>query len=264
MKIIKTYSIRTLFILLLVSGQLNAQIELLNENFDSSIPLNWTQWSPGFGSWNHSADEGVNSSGAAFSFAFSSDPSQNVWLQTPWLDLTQVSNPILEMSGRIDATGTIPPELTFWYDNGGGWVLINTGWTFSAMVWEDKTADLSSFSNESNIRFSFGAEYPDSGSSGGFVMVDNVKVSGQSTAGLMTMDPNGIRVYPNPVEDELNVTGAGGGDRFSLYTMDGRLLMNDVDLSTGSIQFGHLSSGIYRAVIRNSSGVISTINVRKK
>ena len=54
-----------------------------------------------------------------------------------------------------------------------------------------------------------------------------------------------VKVYPNPAQQEVTVTGAGANDVVSIFTQTGRLVISDTKLSAGKLDVKDLKEGIY-------------------
>jgi hypothetical protein len=235
----------------------------LEEDFETGIPANWTQWSGEGIQWIDNSTLGTNDSGCAIADFGSSSEEGSTWLQTPFMNLSLLANPEITLSAAEHANNFAAPEFSLWYDIGNGWVEINTGWKIisnggallypnghSAVVWNDLTYDLSSLSSETNIRFSFGAYFPN----GGWVLLDNVNIHGTgSTTSIESqkLDKN-ITLYPNPAIDYLNVqTGSISPIQLSIYSIDGKKLKTIEQPSIGEggndyrIDLNELNSGVY-------------------
>jgi hypothetical protein len=157
----------------------------INENFNSGIPGNWTQWSTSGITWTGNSTLGVNSSGCAIADYSSNSNAGTAWLQTPFMNLSTLSSPEINFSVALVGNNTNPPDVLLWYDNGGGWTQLNS-WgsgitqTFDNnppldagnVTWVNLNYSLSSLANNTSIRFSFGSDF----TNGGWVLVDDVVI----------------------------------------------------------------------------------------
>jgi hypothetical protein len=55
----------------------------------------------------------------------------------------------------------------------------------------------------------------------------------------------GIKIYPNPVSDYINVTGITGNATFELYSLQGVLLVSKTLIANEHVDFSGLSNGVY-------------------
>ena len=101
----------------LISGFSHSQ--LINENFNSGLPGSWTQWSGDGITWTASASLGVGESGCAVADYSSASDAANAWLQTPWINLTELEDPEIIFSTAAVQNNFVPPTVSLWYDVGG-------------------------------------------------------------------------------------------------------------------------------------------------
>lgn len=160
--------------------------QLLDENFDNGLPGNWTQGSADGISWTSNTSLGVGSSGCAIADYSLSSASGNAWLQTPFMDLSTLTNPEITFSVALVANNFVAPDVSLWYDNGAGWVQL-TSWGNNIsqtadlsppldganVTWVDLNYDLLAVANNTNIRFSLGSDF----TNGGWVLVDDVVIA---------------------------------------------------------------------------------------
>jgi hypothetical protein len=63
-----------------------------------------------------------------------------------------------------------------------------------------------------------------------------------------------IKIYPNPTEGEVRVTGLASGDRIKILTQMGHLVYSEVvKESSSNFSLGHLANGIYKITIENEN-----------
>lgn len=155
--------------------------QLINEEFNTNLPSNWTQW--GIVTWGHN-----NNFNCAEAYA--SGVTGSGWLQTPFVNLTQLTNPKLSFKVASIRDNFIAPNVSLWYNTGAGWQFLerwgggNNVTTIpqtadfippldsANVTWVTIDYDLSALANNTNIRFSFGADYDAGGT--GWVLVDSV------------------------------------------------------------------------------------------
>lgn len=205
-----------LFGCILGSISVFSQTVLFEENFDSGIPGEWTQWSDDGIVWTADDALGTGGSGCAVVDQGESSEDGNAWLQTPFMDFSSATDLEITFSAALVRSVFITPSVSLWYDDGGGWeFLSNWGMEFGDfdntiettgphgvplgaedVTWNTNlTFDLSEFDGVSSVRFSFGADYEN----GGWVLIDDVEITGMNsgTSGINQED-NQLVVYPNP------------------------------------------------------------------
>jgi len=168
----------------------------INENFNSGIPVNWTQWSTDNITWTTNGTLGVNSTECAIADYSSNSNAGASWLQTPFMNLSTLSNPEINFSVALIGNNTTPPDVSLWYDNGGGWTQLNTwgsGITTTIdnsppldaanVTWVNLNYSLSSLAANTNIRFSFGSDFVN----GGWVLVDDVIIQPGTAPSVNTL-----------------------------------------------------------------------------
>lgn len=218
---------------------------ILSESFETEIPSEWTQNTNDINQvlvWEWNGDGlGEESIGCAFVNNGDTFNGGDVWLETPFVDLSNYEN--IEIGFDFSMATAFPTDtystFSFGYDDGTGWqfienwgvlgsvaeniisndVLFNiVGADFSQLLaedltWEPVDLDLSFLSGSSSVRFSFGAESAGPGASGygDWFFLDNIVVSGDLTANsILNQDSSNstvtVNAYPNPCTGMLNVS----------------------------------------------------------
>lgn len=218
----KTSYTKILAILFFLILNLNVFSQIKNlpysENFSSGIPDNWTQNSPGGVTWasvegKAVADMGETSGGAA-----------TAWLQGPALNLTSVSNPVLRFKVRLYRKQFIAPSVSLWYSIAGSqWSFVDSwgksGTPNSTAAMNEEvllSASLSRFSGQTNIRFSFGADF----TNGGEVTIDEVSFTSGATYIIDGKIENTISISPNPGDGLFNVKVREGAKNIKIDIID--------------------------------------------
>ena len=77
---------------------------------------------------------------------------------------------------------------------------------------------------------------------------------------------NAISVYPNPVEDNLYITNRHQENLYiSLYDVNGRLLMKDMEVGNNPIDVSEISTGLFFTKVKDQNGkVLKTLKIIKK
>lgn len=145
-------------------------------------------------------------------------------LISPSYDLSTVSSPILRFKvAHASKTNANDDRLFVWWslDCGQTWFLrlpltkatLRTTtnkpsfWTPTASEWEEKTVDLSSIANETNVRFKFVFE---SGSaingSGNNLYLDDINIDGITSVKDLDENISSFSVYPNPTNSSAVIS----------------------------------------------------------
>lgn len=240
----------TLFFLTL--GIIPLGLTQLNEDFNSGIPANWTQWSGDGITWTSSATLGVGGTGCAIADQGASSNMGVAWLHTPFMDLTQLTSPEITLSAAVVQNNFTAPTFSLWYDIGGGWNQITTGWAPTQSTdlsppldaaninWNNLSMDLSAFGTSTNIRFSFGSDF----SNGGWVLVDDVVISGSSVVQVASITVQGQGGVST-------ITTAGGNLQMEETVLPGNASDNTVAWS--------VTNGTGSAIINPSSGLLIAV-----
>lgn len=235
------------------------------ENFNAGIPANWTQWSGDNITWVWDSSLGTNSSGCAIADQGDNSDAGSAWLQTPFMNLSQLVNPELTVSGAVVQNNFGMPSLSLWYDIGSGWVEFTTNWTltgsydlappldFANVNWNDLVFNLASVSSSTNIRFAFGSDFQN----GGWVLIDNFEIieTGSSSGVDENELSNLIQAYPNPASDIItfDCTTLEKLTSVEIFSLDGKSVfkttINDTKLTLDVSDF---ERGMY---IVNFTGV---------
>ncbi|MDG1148627.1 MAG: DUF4465 domain-containing protein [Crocinitomicaceae bacterium] len=106
-------------------------------------------------------------------------------------------------------------------------------------------------------RIQFELESSDIGDFGmntpGYYVIDNV-VS-DFPVGLIENEALTVSVYPNPVNNFLNIEGENG--MLTLTNLNGRVVLSQEHTGTSKVDFSNLSNGVYILSVTNSSGRFS-------
>ncbi|MCH2233340.1 MAG: T9SS type A sorting domain-containing protein [Crocinitomicaceae bacterium] len=72
---------------------------------------------------------------------------------------------------------------------------------------------------------------------------DSIPANCTATAGFEDLDSKQYSIYPNPANDDLNITGLTGNENFSIFSVKGELIVQYTNQE--SINISALSKGIY-------------------
>ena len=234
---------------LLLSTTGIAQLELLNENFSGGIPATWAIVDDGntpndavsqfTEAWIYYESE--DDSSAASTSYFEPIDTASRWLITPKISLMTFSKLIWE-SRSVDAS----------YPDGYVVLISNTDSLTGSFtdtlavvdaanpVWEKfgVLLDTAGYANE-DVYIAFVNNTYD-----GFILeLDDIKILSDDNASIKEVKQEYLDVYPNPVNETLNVKyQLNQGEFFSLFDMRG---MEVVRSYSNSIDVSFLPSGIY-------------------
>ncbi len=84
------------------------------------------------------------------------------------------------------------------------------------------------------------------------------------TVDIPEISSNNIKIFPNPANSTLHVTGATLENTFSLYNFLGQQILQQTFTNTATINTEQLAVGIYFYELRNDKGIIKTGKVVKQ
>ena len=252
--------------------------QLIDENFESSLPDDWTQWSEDGISWTTSSDLALEGFECAIVDKGTESDMGTTWLQTPWLDLTTLESPTLTFSTALVQNNFMPPSISLWYDTGEGWTFI-TNWGSEwgddvdntietsehfmpplapeSVEWEDGiSVDLSPYEGFSAIRFSFGADFIN----GGWVLLDSVVINSENldNSGIDVIEEKQLDVFPNPTTGIVKLRkNQIQLNELKIYNAAGQLVENSSITNQGEFVVVDLSSadkGVYVLSVITTDG----------
>lgn len=211
-----------------------------------------------------------------------STPGLKDELITPSYDLSNVTNPVFKFKvafARRASTNT--DRLFVWWslDCGETWTLklplggnslFTTGlktsfWIPTSSEWVEKSIDLSTISNETNVRFKFAFE----SGGGNNLYLDDINIDGLSSIGEQYDNISNFVIYPNPAKSNaiISFNLTKNVDNLSVVVKD--LLGKDVTSIINGQSFtagkytlsidenNQLSSGVYFVQFRADNNVIT-------
>jgi hypothetical protein len=255
-------------LLLSVSGFVNAQSELLNEDFSNGLPSTWTVY-----------DLDGNTPGNSI-FA-------NAWVtyQTPFDTCVASTSYYVDDNGDEDSTGTsadylVTPRvslLTFgnmlqWDAKSGdgsypdGYeVYVSTTDSlvanFTTQIklvhsekpyWKSYSINLADYGFVNQDVF---VAFKNSTKNGYVLQIDNVRITGDDPANIENKENDiQIDIYPNPTTDLLNIKG-DVVQSIEVYSISGQLMMSVNQVN--QIDVSNLSRGAYYVKVLTSNGVVT-------
>jgi hypothetical protein len=92
-------------------------------------------------------------------------------------------------------------------------------------------------------------------SGSGVIYVDNVLFHNVVT-GLETIQASDLKLYPNPVQNELSITHSENIVSIQIYSLTGETILVQKEMKAAKIDVSHLESGMYVCVMENINGDI--------
>ena len=98
---------------------------------------------------------------------------------------------------------------------------------------------------------------------GGEVLLDNVAVtlldSNGNTLGVVALTESSFSVYPNPVQNTLNVSAGVSVDQISIFDLTGREVLRAApNASAFSLDVANLNKGLYLVSLKAGDKEITT------
>ncbi len=264
----------TLFIALASTAFSFAQINILNEDFQTGFPVNWTivdvdqhipaaQVAEYTSAWiiKQDPDNTIDSVISSTSFY---DPAgqANKWLITPPLTLGNYGNILSWEAKSHDPSypdnykillSTTDNQIESFIDTVRLVVLENPEWTtreinLSDLGFNGQTVYLA-FVNHTNDGFK--------------LYLDDIRVRKDDPVGIEEIAEIDAQVYPNPASENFRIVSKSQIDKVFIYTSEGKLISETAYQNGTSIDIKNLDQGIY-FVKMQSAGQFKTVRLIKK
>jgi len=231
-------------------------------NFNN--PTGWDNID-GFTTWNVYPNHGNPSYGIVRSF----NTNQADSIKSPASDLISVpENGILEVDVRVMAFSLYPSSFATLTATGEFAIRATDGVTTSTIVtmnaanqnidtnWITLSGSLQEFAGSEIRLIVAGKSGTQPVNEAYFIDVDNIKVLDGSSVGIRAFDENTIRIFPNPTQRELQISGLSGVANISIIDVTGQVVhtLQCNNHSSATIDISVLSAGIYFATFNNSAG----------
>lgn len=242
----------------------------LVQDFDQGLPNSWLQYSNDSIFWSGNDSLGINGSGCAVAdFSFNSTMGASI-LYTPFVDLSGVSDPQVSFSIALTGIFFVAPELTLWYDLGGGlspqkigsWGAFTADSTIAFSfdhsppldsmntTWVHLTVDLPQLANVPSVSLGFSADFPN----GGWVLLDNLTVQSASI-GLKEYEGS-FDLYPNPTKGTLSVNhNLMDVEKIEVHNLMGQLLKSYPASENSLINLSAYPKGVYTISLITANGL---------
>ena len=83
----------------------------------------------------------------------------------------------------------------------------------------------------------------------------NGRLEVTNNTGIETVENNNIKIYPNPVKDELYITTESSVTKVEIYNADGKLVIQENNF-TGKVNVSSLAKGVYVVTIYMTQGTV--------
>jgi hypothetical protein len=245
------------------SSELTAQIDLLNIDFQSGIPTNFTivdadlntpdiQVSEFTSAWisYDDPDSSINKVAASTSF-FSIEDTASRWLITPALQLGNFGN-FISWNAKshdpsfpddyyilVSTTGIQPSDF---FDTIGYVEEENFEWTN-----REVNLSLESY-NSQQIYIAFVNRTYD-----GFKLyIDDIKVRKEDPVSIAELADLSFKVYPNPFKNQLTIESEVAIDKVRIFSINGTLLLETGDKN---LDLAHFEKGYYFVQITSGTKI---------
>jgi hypothetical protein len=238
----------------------NAQIEILNTDFQVGIPSNYSIVDNDGNTPDSSVlnfdnawisiqdpNDSLNYVAGSTSF-FTPIGTASRWLITPKLNLGTFGNTIQWRAKSHDAS--FPDDylvlvsktdslISSFYDT-IDWVIEES------FEWNTRSVDLSSLGyNNENVYIAFVNNTND-----GFKLyIDDIQVLKETPAGITEHDKYQLSVYPNPTTDFLTLNTELKNTKIKLTTLDGQLI--EIPKQENKLDFRRILPGVYLLTVEN-------------
>jgi|GEM_PF-423232 len=181
------------------------------------------------------------------------------WLISPTLNLSSVSGSVeLSFDFLMSYYWMVDPydgaDLMVKISTDGGttwnevWKEENFG-TFDNWTWYTVNLILNNLSGQSNVKIAFNF-YGDDGAQ---VNIDNISLS--PATGIQEIDPNQVKIYPNPSNGVVNIVAAETS-HITIYDMVGKLIDSHYVTENEMLTI-HQLSGLYVVKVETEKGISS-------
>ncbi|WP_230034267.1 fibronectin type III domain-containing protein [Chryseobacterium sp. Bi04] len=150
-------------------------------------------------------------------------------------------------------------------DGGTTWTVLNT-WTAAngpSNALNTYSLDLTGYTNPNTIFAFYGSSGTVDDLEDYDFFIDNFKISAAQLATSETKVKEGLKVYPNPFTDNINISDVSQVKSVSVIDLAGRVVKT-IESPSSVLQLGDLNHGMYLAVLYMKDGSKQTFKVIKK
>jgi hypothetical protein len=249
---------RLLLFILFAFSFVNAQI-YVTESFESNFPVGWTTTGATYPA--ERVSEPSYSCGGNFSMASTCNPSN------PWVMIVTPS--YVSNGNEINVNFQYRPKYSFggtariYYElnNSGTWNQIAALATSSTSCnYVSSSIANGAVTSGTSVKFRFQLNYQ-AGATNALVYIDNVNIS-QATLSISDFTQNNLEVaiYPNPVNDILNIDTKEEVLSVEVFALQGQKVMSSKE---NKINVSELPAGIYLVRIQDVNNNIATKKIIK-
>jgi hypothetical protein len=178
-------------------------------------------------------------------------------LTSPLMDLTSYSDPHLNFVKWFYCYFGATPDDTLEVIVSNGLTSVSVSKTGSNMsdfaFWEPvsiRLQDYIAITNSMTVKFNVSDLNPDVNITE--AGIDYFFISNENTLDSDVLSNDEILIYPNPFQDQLNVTGLEIGDELFMFNINGQLLLSEkVEKEHVGLSLEALNSGIYFVKVKN-------------
>lgn len=98
----------------------------------------------------------------------------------------------------------------------------------------------------------------------GYGETEDYTVTVDGVAGINDYTSSNFTYFPNPMENELNITSNKNIESISVYNLLGQVVMNNVNFAAGKVDVSSLSTGTFLFRVTFEDGVVENFKVLKK
>ncbi len=128
--------------------------------------------------------------------------------------------------------------------------------------WEEMTFDFSGLIGKTVTKMIVFPDYPSARTAGSINYFDNIFYN-PLVSGLNTTNAGSIKMYPNPVNNELNIELPQDNNRLIVSDIVGKIIFDNSIPSNFKLDMSHFKSGIYFLKAENSSGILNGKVIKK-
>ena len=229
--------------------------------FEGSDDMRWITFSLGSTPMNCSdfaivpnpATTGINASANALQFVVNDNADQWAGAWTAAYDTLKFTEEYHTLSMMVYKTAIGRSALKVENSSNGGPTIELFATNTVVDEWELLTFDYTAGIGYEYPTFVIFPDFPDAArTAGATVLLDNIAEAVQTVVGVPSINANSIKVYPNPVTNELNVTFSSEHAKVAIYNILGRKIEEViVDGTMTTFDVSSYSSGVYFVKVNN-------------
>lgn len=240
------------------------QTEIINTDVSTCPPTGFSTYSVA------SSENWLCTNGYYEANAYGGDVASDDWLIFPAVNFNNYTNEILSFDTWTKYTDTYYPPITLKYSTNYPGTGNPELYSWTSLNFTTPAEDSQSWTSSGDIDLSgitgtnvyIAIQYTSSGTGAGTCAlweVDNILLSGSTVATIHNIEFNGLRIYPNPAKDMINVTSNKLINNYTIHNTIGQEILTKSNISehTIDINLSTLKSGIYFIQTTDINGKIS-------